>query len=120
MNRNGLTSWLLLGAMTLLFSGAAQSVHERQHHWSAVVADHADCPHDGPSDPPESPLPTDHGDCPTCYLLTHIKASPLDLIASVTLTEPTGFVAPMAPRIIITAKASYFPPGRGPPSSIHL
>lgn len=111
-----LTSWLLLAAMAVLFSGAASFVHahEHAHHPDAVTVGHEHCSH-GPVDTPDEPAPSDHEDCATCFVLLHLSGSTLDFIPPAELPQQACREALPDPEIIFALGATRIPPGRGPP-----
>ena len=116
MKRQRLTIWLLLMAMSLFLSGAAQAVHERLDHQHRVVSA-ADSPaHAGHShDAPAAPHPSDHDDCPTCFLLLHLKASALDLQTPPTPDARPCAIASIPFERIVTCDRTQLPDTRGPP-----
>lgn len=116
-----LTSWLLLAAMAVLFSGAASFVHthEHAHHAQAAAVGHEHCNHGG-SDTPDQPAPSDHDDCATCFVLLHLSASTLDLLPSAEPLQPVCREALLAPEVIFALGATRVPPGRGPPQTNQL
>ncbi len=116
MTRQRLTTWWLLAAMALLFSGAAQPLHERLDHHHGPTAPHASAEWQGP---PAALGPLDHDDCATCFLLVHGRASPLDLQPPPKLFCPSRLAPPTPAQRIVARDDTPLPPGRGPPH-VHL
>ena len=115
MKRQSVATWLLLVAMLLLLSGAMLAVHDHLDHHQGGVSAHHDRHQDESNDPPPSPQPHDHDDCPTCFVLMHVKGSSLDFGDRLALSTAAALIKPRTPDRVISADSVRFPTGRGPP-----
>lgn len=115
MRRLGVTSWLLLVTLSLLWSGLGHTLH---HHFEHGLGDHEHCAagdHHKPHDKPAPSQPDDHDDCAACHLLASVKASTLDFGVLHVPPLADAYTASAKPSIVPTRDRLGVPSGRGPP-----
>lgn len=130
MKRGSLTIRVVLGVFCLSLVGVGEALHVGIDHTSHTghqslvdTQSDVDChghtythDHENPSQSHKKPTtPLGRHDCPTCWLLSGLRAHSLDLVPPpILLTSVVEFIRPTAPQIQ-TRIASPLPPGRGPP-----
>lgn len=120
MRRLGVTSWLLLAVLSLLWSGLGHALHHQ--HLEHCPGDHGPCAasdHHKPRDQPAPSQPDDHDDCATCHLMASVKASTLDFDVSQAPSLADAHAAPVMLLSVTTLDRLGVPSGRAPPQ-LHL
>lgn len=114
---------LLLTVMLVNLSGAAMLAHQQVYHdatclgTGSVESSHD---HDHSHDEPlPAPWPSDHGDCSTCFVLTHVAAMTTDLASPPALIRPVRIIRSVPSRVVVMQAQIHLPDDRGPPHA-HL
>ena len=124
MNARTLTTWCVLAAVTLLFCGAAGSLHvhaAHAAHGSPAGAASAHHGHEHGAGDHDHPSPAPHqneepGGCSTCFLLQAADATPLDLVRAEVAPRPVARATATPRGLAPAVEFLRLPPGRGPPT----
>lgn len=119
MIRQLVTTWLLLVVLLSSFSGAAGLAHQFVDHSHTHAGSQAhDHTHSHAPDTPASPTrPVDsQHDCLTCFTLSHLSQSFLDLPAELAISAAAGDLVLPLPDQPSLGVAAGVPHRRGPPT----
>jgi hypothetical protein len=127
VNARNLSTWILVCALAIVFSGAGLLGHQHDEHSATAVGSHAfgdtssehhGCASDSSHPDKSAPAEQESDHCGTCHLLHHVQVDPADLNHAV-VPWPTVFtslvlIADTEPSALAIDAIR----GRGPPAPL--